>query len=153
MRDLDKFLAIQEIGRITTDPVEELELTYDYICWLFDNYEVREYSNLFYDNDPPECRDCHRVDWCEKCDIEKEWHNSEEQLSFNNWIDVWGEGIWGNSQQSVDNRVKWIFLDMLYEEDMEYRLWTFDRDNEKWVYYYNRDRFSDYWFIFRRKNK
>ena len=150
MNDLDKKLIELEMKRLDVKYAEELELTYDYIYWLFKEYWVEEYANLFYDSSPKECNDC-TIDGCDGCEIWDKWHLSEKQLSFNNWVDVWGRGIWDESQQSVDNRVKQIFLNILDDEDLEYRLWIFERDGKKWIYYYDRDRFSDYWFIFRRK--
>ena len=150
MRDIDKQLIEEEFKRVDCDYAEELQLTYDFIVETFKHWQVKEYTDHFYDQDCPEwdctqssCEDCHKYD---------DYKGSKEQLSTNNWVDIWGEGIWGESQQSVDERVKQILISILDDEDINYRLWTFERDGYRFIYYYNRDRFSDNWFCFEKKH-
>lgn len=149
MRDLDKELLVAEICRVTHQEVFELELTYDYIIELFKDWQIKEYTDHFYDSDCP-IYDCDKSD-CEDCEEYEQYQSSREQLSFNNWVDIWGRDYWSESQQTVDNRVKALLIDMMEDEDLEYRLWTFDMDGYRYIYYYNRDRYSDNWFCFERR--
>ena len=131
MRDIDKELLVKEICRVTDEEAVELELSYDYIIDLFKHWHIKEYTDHFYDDDR---------------------YNRKEQLYHNNWIDVWGRGIWGESQERINQRVLSIFISILEEDnDKEYRLWTFDMNGYRYIYYYNRDRFSDNWFLFKHK--
>lgn len=149
MRDWEKELIVKEISRVSKQGATELELTYDYIVELFKHYDVEEFTDHFYDQDCPnyECdKEC-----CEDCEIYNTYRGSKEQLSYNNWVDVWAPGIWGWSQETANILAREYLDDILDDEDIEYRLWTFDQDDKRWIYYYNRDRVSDNWFLFRRK--
>ena len=149
MRELDKELLVAEICRVTHQEVFELELTYDYIIELFKHWQVQEYSDLFYDTECP-YYNCDELS-CDNCRVCEEYKGSRAQLSYNNWFDTWGRDTWGEPQQTIDNRVKDMLINILDDDDLEWRLWTFDMDDHRYIYYYNRDRFSDNWFLFERR--
>lgn len=152
MRDLDKELVVKEISKMTTQEVVELELTYDYIVELFKDYKVVEFADLFYDEDCP-LHHCDKDMDCRECLIFQRYQGSKEQLSVNNWVDLWGVGYWGASQHTSDMAAKGRLEAIAEDDDLEYRLWTFDRGDERLIYYYNRDRFADNWFVFKRRKK
>ena len=129
---------------------------------LFENYHIQETTEHWYDSSPYECDNCEKHYLkCSECKIWEKWNGSEKQLSFNNWIDVYGPGIWGMSQEECDEQAKEILSNALTKEENLERLF-FSESNikkEKQVYhfydifYYNRDRqYYDWWFVFRRKN-
>lgn len=123
LREMDYRLIESEMKRHNVEYIEELELTYDYILELFKHYDVSEYTNHFYDRMPDQCDECEE-DSCDGCNVYKDYCGTEDQLSCESWVDVWGAGIWGESQQDVNNRVKAILLDILYNDDDKMdRLW------------------------------
>lgn len=75
------------------------------------------------------------------------------RIEFNNWIEVFGEGIWGMSQQYVDGEA----IDTLKELQRinvkhDGRFYWYKDKNEIHIYFYGRDFMDkDYWFIFKRK--
>ena len=152
MRDLDKELIVKEISKMTSNEVVELELTYDYIVELFKQFRVIEFADVFYDEDCP-LSSCDDDMDCRNCIIFKKYKGSREQLSYNNWVDLWGVGYWGASQHTADMAAKGRLECIMEEDDLEYRLWTYDQKNERLIYYYNRDRFADTWFVFRKREK
>lgn len=152
MRRLDKDLIEEEMKRVGCYYAEELELTNDYITELFKDWQVREYTDHFYDEDCPEIN-CFKDINCTECGLFWNYKNSKEQLSHNNWVDIWGRGYWDEPQESVDNRVKILLMKIMDDPDLEYRLWTFDDEELRLIYYYNRDRFSDNWFVFEKRGE
>lgn len=149
LRDMDYRLIESEMKRHNVEYIEEMELTYNYIMELFKHYDVHEYTSHFYDGMPDQCDECEK-DSCDSCNVYKDYCGTEDQLSRETWVDVWGAGIWGESQRSVNNRVKAILLDILYNDDDKMdRLWINKENNYVNLFYYNRDRHSDNWFVFK----
>lgn len=149
MRDLDIELIEREFKKRDIKYAIELTLTYDYICELFKDWHIVEYSDSFFDQDCPNhyC-DRHTCEGCPEWEI---YQGSWEQLSFNNWFDVYGRGYWGATQDQADHNAKERLMEIMEADDLEYRLWTFIRNDNLWIFYYNRDRFADNWFIFEPK--
>ena len=80
---------------------------------------------------------------------------SKEQLSFNNWIDVEGPGIWNMTQEEVNKRgIKTFKNEILQDNDFEIRTFYYQPPDDKYfnIFWYNRDRQRfDYWFVFKKK--
>lgn len=156
LRDLDKKLIEKEKHRFDTKefkrdlfPLESCPIAYEA---LFTKYDLHEFTEHWYDGDPPQCRLCNNY-ICEDCNARKQWMGSEEQLSFNNWIDVWGPGIWDMNQSECNRMVKDIFRNEIYKDtEMKDRLFWYQPPTQEYfhMFYYNRDRKNkDYYFIFK----
>ena len=125
---------------------------------LLNNYDIFEFTEHWYDSGPRfsetagiRCELCDKK--CSKCEIYQKWDKSEEQLSFESWIDVWGPGIWGDDQEKANLRVKNIFEEELFkDDDFPFRSFYYLKDDVFEIFYYNRDRvYEDYWFVFKKK--
>jgi hypothetical protein len=100
------------------------------------------------------------IEEAKKCSIEynriyKEYNNSEGRLTFNNWQDPCGEGIWGMSQKQVDKIVYNIFKSIQkFKVSKKDRLYISYKNDEIRIYFYGRD-FNelDYWFIFKKRDR
>jgi len=124
---------------------------------LFENYHIQETTQHWYDSSPNECDTCNKhYSKCNKCQLWKEWEGSEKQLSLNNWIDVYGPGIWGMSQEESDEQARDILNKAISKEENMERLFfcvpqIINKKEYFDIFYYNRDReHSDWWFVFRR---
>lgn len=82
----------------------------------------------------------------------EEYIHSERRLTFNNWIEVYGKGVWDMSQHRVDEVAR-EKLQMLYEWSHKDRFWIARDKNYIMVYAYGRDTGCDYWFIMKKRNK
>lgn len=120
---------------------------------LFANYHIHETTQHWYDSDPNECHNCKRRE-CRNCTIWKKWEYSEKRLSFNNWIDVYGPGIWDMSQEESDKQAEGILTEAIKNINNAERLFFTQPKDDKnyfYIFYYNRDRkFCDWWFIFKK---
>ena len=137
---------------------------------LFEQYEIQEITQHWYDSEP---KDETGYSICEKCEVSSNprcnkncniwnnWEKSEQQLSFNNWIDVYGPGIWDMTQEESDEQAKNILSNALTKGENLERLFFSENNTKKEkqtyhfydIFYYNRDRkYYDWWFVFRRKN-
>ena len=163
--DLDKKLIERESHRFDTkerktwlkpileSPIKEFDD-------LFKIYNLYEFTMHWYDSSPRfkkiSCDLCENK-ICNKCQIWKKWDGSEEQLTFNNWIDVEGPGIWGMDQKEVNERgIKTFKNEIIPDEDFKIRTFYYQPPDDKYfnIFWYNRDRQRfDYWFVFKRKNK
>jgi hypothetical protein len=100
------------------------------------------------------------IEEAKRCSIErdkiyKEHNNSERRLTFNNWQDPCGEGIWGMSQKQVDKIVYNIFKSIQkFKVSKKDRLYISYKNDEIRIYFYGRD-FNelDYWFIFKKRDR
>jgi hypothetical protein len=100
------------------------------------------------------------IEEAKKCSIEynriyKEYNNSEGRLTFNNWQDPCGEGIWGMSQKQVDKIVYNIFKSIQkFNVSKKDRLYISYKNDMIRIYFYGRD-FNelDYWFIFKKRDR
>jgi len=149
LRELDlKLIKAEENGFFPLKPVNFA------IGKVLRKYYAHEITERWYDSMAPECERCEDCQ-CEKCEVWERYRGSEEQLSYANWIDAWGAGIWGMTQQEVDDfakelLTKHITKDKGHKERLFYS--TTSDPNQLIIFYYNRDRQgSDYWFIFQKK--
>lgn len=163
LTDLDKKLIEQESHRFDTEEEKKwlkpiLEGPIKTFDDLFKMYNLHEFTMHWYDGSPRfvkiSCDLCEDKN-CNKCQIWKDWDGSEEQLTFNNWIDVEGPGIWGMSQKEVNKRgIETFENEILQDIDFEIRTFYYQPPDDKYfhIFWYNRDRQRfDYWFIFERK--
>jgi hypothetical protein len=100
------------------------------------------------------------IEEAKRCSIErdkiyKKYNNSERRLTFNNWQDPYGEGIWGMSQKEVDKLAYDTFKSIQkFNVSKKDRLYISYKDDEIRIYFYGRD-FNklDYWFIFEKRDR
>lgn len=123
---------------------------------LIKKYDIFEFTEHWYDGPPRECYECNHNKDCDKCVYIKEWEGSYEQLTSNNWIDVYGPGMWGSTQDDANRMVKEIFeTEILKDKEFEKRLFWYQPPADRsifYLFYLNRDRKqSDYWFVFKRR--
>jgi hypothetical protein len=162
MINIRKDLIEKELAEGITEKIsfKTFKLTQRFIDWLFSKYSTHEFSEHFYDSEPdvPE-------EWES---VEDRWDNSEflkvweklvkeyepRRITFNNWIDPFGDGIWGMDQGKVDeiarNALKEI-MDM--DVDLSERLYIgFGKDGYAFLYFYGRDFLKkDYWWVMGRE--
>lgn len=150
LTDLDKELIEGEMRRFNMKYMEGLELTSDFIDRLFASYDLFEWTVCWYDSPPKECDNCSYDISCLECEPLKKWSGSREQLSYNNWIDVYGPGYWGWNQ-SKSNLTAKEFFNTILESDTENKLWIGEKRGYLNIYFYDRPEFaSDQWFVFKR---
>lgn len=134
-------------------PIETCPMTYQDVLQKYDLYEHTEH---WYDSgvdryEEGECKNCEND--CQKCKKYQTWDKSEAQLSFNNWIDVWGPGIWGMTQRECNNMVRELFENtILKDPECNERLFWYQPLEKEYfhIFYYNRDKkYKDWWFVFK----
>lgn len=77
------------------------------------------------------------------------------RIEFNNWIEVYSDGIWGMSQKDVD-KISREHLKSIKRCGVSYngRLYIAEKEDSIFIYYYGRDfALVDYWWIFKRKER
>lgn len=164
LRDIDKELIEQESHRFDTKTIKRWLkplIDCDIVKSLEDllkDYNLHEFTIHWYDSSPKfdniSCDLCEKDISCSECKIWKEWNFSKEQLSFNNWIDVEGPGIWGMTQEECNNRAKEDLEKICEDEDFPIRTFYYQPSDKDYfhIFYYNRDReHCDYWFVFKKK--
>ena len=152
---LNKIIKIEEERfKIKLNPFSTIPIKY--FEDLIKNYNIHEFTIHWYDGSSPKCYEClnhgEHFEYCKNCEIKKNWIGSFEQLTYNNWIDVYGPGIWGASLEESNEQVKNIFNEeILLDDEFEKRIfWCYQKKYFD-IYYLNRDRKSyDYWFMFTR---
>ncbi len=100
------------------------------------------------------------IEEAKRCSIEsdeiyKEYNNSERRLTFNNWQDPYGEGLWGMSQKQVDQMAYDTFKSIQkFTVSKKDRLYISYKNDMIRIYFYGRD-FNklDYWFIFKKRDR
>ena len=109
----------------------EQKITKRFLDKLFNQYFVQEYTIHFYDSEPEYPKN-HPYDdpWLKTSEgrvfDRKLWRDYEERrMTFNNWIDVFGNGIWGLAQKETDKIKKTLRETvengyMVSESDEEY---------------------------------
>ena len=150
--NIEKLISLLD----SSNPIKSIEE-------LFENYNVQETTQHWYDGSPRFNDGTIKCDLCEdkkcnNCEVWEKWNKSEKQLSFNNWIDVYGPDIWGMSQEECDEQAKEILTKALSKKENLDRLFfvnnTIDTIEYYSIFYYNRDReYFDWWFVFKRKEK
>src|SRR5574344_336194 len=99
------------------------------------------------------------IEEAKKCSIErdkiyKKYNNSERRLTFNNWQDPYGEGIWCMSQKQVDQMAYDTFKSIQkFNVPKKDRLYISYKNDMIRIYFYGRD-FNelDYFFIFKKRD-
>jgi len=157
LTELDYKLIKKEEKRVKTKLIPISKCSINGMDDLFFKYKLLEFTIHFYDSSPRDkkCDTC-KDGFCDKCSIWTKYYNSEEQLSFNNWIDVFGPGIWGMNQKQSNEMAKEYFKEITSDNEFLTRtFYYYPKENELHIFYYNRDRGSigkcDYWFVFKRK--
>lgn len=100
------------------------------------------------------------IEEAKRCSIErdkiyKKYNSSERRLTFNNWQDPYGEGIWGMSQKEVDKLAYDAFKSIQrFNVSKKDRLYISYKNDMIRIYFYGRD-FNelDYWFIFKKRDR
>ena len=106
----------EELRRVTN--VKRLKLHNRFIEKLFNKYRVNEFLVKFYDSE------------------DTTW---DERIEFNNFIDVFGRGIWGQSQSTADNFAKGYMKEFRKAGHLKDRCWIGEYGNNTLVYLYGRD--------------
>ena len=119
---------------------------------LFSKYNLLELSLHFYDASPEICDNCKKIE-CSTCPTWEKYQGTEAQLSFNNYTDVYGPGIWKMDQKRSNEMAKSYLQNISKDEDFSIRTFYYEPNKDEFnIFYYNRDReFCDYWFVFKRK--
>lgn len=157
LRELDLKLIEKEKERLH---IKELFPLYNCsLETLLKEYTPIEYTVHFYDSEPQKCNNCDLPFSCKECDVYKMWDGSEEQLSFNNWIDFWAPGQWGMTQESMEEEIDKIFKNEILHNKESIGRTFFYKGTKKdkdfiCIFYYNRDRErADYWFVFEKERE
>ena len=162
---------------------KKLKLSNKFIDRLFNHYYCHEMVENWFDYEPDYDELEHdkymtycsilEGDYYNYCDDNKEYPIEElkqayinilqqrrdyepKRIEFNNWIDVFGEGIWGMSQHKVDEAARDTFTEIKKSGvSLKDRLYFAEKDNMIVIYFYGRDfMYTDYWMIFmKRKNR
>ena len=77
------------------------------------------------------------------------------RIEFNNWIEVYSDGIWGMSQKDVD-KISREHLKSIKRCGVSYngRLYIAEKEDSIFIYFYGRDfALVDYWWIFKRNDR
>ena len=121
---------------------------------LFTNYNAYEISQHWYDEDPPECHKCTDKE-CTFCTVYKSYYAAGKNKTYNNWIDVWGPGIWDYTQKEANRFARKQIQELQQEEDIMERIFFFWEKNDFCIYYYGRDKhpYCDWFFIMKPKKK
>lgn len=124
------------------------KLSNRFLDWLFRRYETWEASIHFYDSEPNIPDDATQS---EIFDLFRK--HEERRMTFNNWIDVIGEGIWGMSQRDADRQSRELLLDFRSSPiKKKGRVYCMNTGDAVFIYCYGRDFCgSDYWFAFKKK--
>ena len=129
------------------------------------NYNIKEITQQWYDSSPPECQTCD-IDQMEKeygkypcgaCPYLESWSNTENCLTYLNWIDAWGPDLWDMSQDETNEMYDHIIVDLLEEaEDIGERVYLIkfpdDVRSDILIFIYARDiKTCDYGFVLEKK--
>jgi len=127
MIDLRQDLIEEELNKFNVKMTfKKLKPSKRFIDWLFRHYYTDEFAIHWYDSD----------------------------ITFNNWIDPFGEGIWEMSQYQTDrcsrNALCKIRSAPVKKKGRLY-ISYFD-DGDIYIYWYGRDyMYCDYWWYMKRK--
>ena len=126
---------LKHISYVCDEPFKKLKASNRFIDWLFRHYYAEEFSINWYDSEPDD-----------ELGI-------TDPMTFNNWIDPYGEGIWDMSQDKVDK----VAREYLYEirnapVKKDGRLYIFYSNDQVFIYWYGRDcMYRDYWWYMKRR--
>ena len=137
LTNLDKKLIEKEFSTRGIENYQTIILKPNDIDDLFDRYNCIEWLECFYDSSPHECDICEK-EFCKDCEIYKNWwvNDNEQRLSFNNWVDAQGPGLWGRTQEEVNQYTKEFLKD--YVINKEDKLFLIESDKYIIFFFYNR---------------
>lgn len=159
MRDLDRKLLKETLKWFNKDTshtkIDRPHILLDYLK----DYNVKEISEHWFDEDPPECKTCnlhHTKEYrpCDNCEFLAMWETSEKCLSKLTWIDLWGPETWGITQEKTNEMYDHMIVDLLEEIDLTDRVYLFTlKDSTNiMIYIYLRDiKSCDYGFVLEKK--
>lgn len=149
--NIRKDLIEKELNRGNTQASDfnQLKLTKKFIGWLFRHYTVYEFTAHFYD-EGPEYEERYYTPM-EEYYLWKE--NENHRMTFNNWVDVFGPGIWYLSDKENEDIAKDRLKSVRdWPVKKKNRIYWAKNEDSIWIYYYGRDFLGkDYWFIMKRK--
>lgn len=162
---------------------KKITLSNKFIDRLFNHYYCHEMCENWYDNEPDyddlefdkymTYNSILKGEYYNYCEDNKEYPIEElkqayinilqqrreyepKRIEFNNWIEVFGEGIWHMSQHRVDEAARYILEEIKKSNvSLKDRLYFSKKDNMIVMYFYGRDfMYTDYWIVFmKRKNR
>lgn len=139
---------LKRIGLAHGATFKPQKLTNRFIDWLFRRYETIESSIHFYDEEPEVPENA------TPSEIHELYRGYEEcRMTFNNWVDPIGYGIWNMTQHEADKQSReWLITFRSLPVKKNGRVWYANTGDMALIYCYGRD-FSgvDYWFLLRKK--
>ena len=145
-----KDLIKKELSRTPELNFKQLKLTKKFISWLFRHYSVHEFTIHFYDDEPEYGYDEEN----NPMERYKIWRDHEERrMTFNNWIDVFGPGIWDCTDKENEEIARNALVSVRnWPVKKKDRIYWAKNDDYIRIYCYGRDFCgADYWFIMKRK--
>lgn len=129
------------------------------------DYDVKEITEQWYDSSPPKCQTCNIETMeeeygpypCSACPYLEAWSQTEDCLTYLNWIDAWGPDLWDISQDETNEMYDHIIVDLLEEaEDIGERVYLIkfpdDVRSDILIFIYARDiKTCDYGFVLEKK--
>ena len=162
MRNIRMDLIEKEFQHPSTKEVsfKNFMLTARFIVWLFQKYHVAGYSIHYYDSEPevPAEWDRDGDEWDDPT-FKPIWSalvqaHEPKRLLFCNWIDPFGPGIWGWTQERTNASAAALLhelLDMVYDPEDRFYV-GFGQAGKAFLYFYGRDTLEyDLWFCFQPK--
>ena len=167
-KNVDKDLINAELNRCRDlrgcKKDKKVKLSNRFISWLFNKYELVEFTIHFYDSEPEFDYDENDDGWNYKppsytnMEWYKLWRDHEyKRIRFCNFTDVFGPGIWGisdkDNKELVINNLK--FFRSLPDSKAD-RVYVYDsyKDNNEFIniYCYGRDiDGTDLWLVMKKK--
>ena len=166
-KNVDKDLINAELNRCREgcecSPIKKVKLSNRFISWLFNKYELVEFTIHFYDSEPEfdydeddgwnyKPHNYTNMEWY------KLWRDHEyKRIRFCNFTDVFGPGIWGisdkDNKELVINNLK--FFRSLPDSKAD-RVYVYDsyKNNNEFIniYCYGRDiDGTDLWLVMKKK--
>ena len=110
----------------------EIKLTSKFISWLFNQYEVFQYTVNFYDAEPSE-------EEKQQPDFDWEQFENTKRMVFNNWVDIFGSGIWDMTQKEVDQSARSVLKEFRKSGHLKGRCWMAKSNKMLHLFCYGRD--------------
>ena len=167
-KNVDKDLINAELNRcregMECSSVRKVKLSNRFISWLFNKYELVEFTVYFYESVPEFYYGGDNCNWDYKppsytnMELYKLWRDHEyKRIRFCNFTDVFGPGIWGlsdkDNKELVINNLKSFRSLPDSKADRVYVYDSYKNNNEFInIYCYGRDiEGADYWLIMKKK--
>ena len=126
----------------------KLKLKSNFIDWLFRHYYTHEFAIHYFDADQKPVFD---ADGRLETYTDTTW---DERIASNNWIDVFGAGMWDMNRSQVDKLAKMYMDDFRKYGHLKGRCWIGNRNDFLHIYLYGRDIHEfDMHFIMLPRNK